>query len=103
MRSRWLSVAEKTYAATLLPPNEWAVLDALVTAHKEGETPCNWQFLSSEYESLADVTEPLEEVLERLHRGNMAGQDLATTLWFPTPYGVAVTEFQEKTAVMWGD
>lgn len=91
----------KVYEATQLPENEWLVLDALVTAYKEGECPCNWLHLSAEYQSLEEMSgQTIEEVLDILHAKGLAGQELATTLWAPTPRGIAVVEFNEKTAYL---
>lgn len=95
----------KVYEATQLPENEWLVLDALVTAAKEGEAPLTWETLAREYESLEDVTEPLPTVLSRLHDKGLAGLDLAEVAsvrhgWYPTPRGYQVVEFNEKTAYL---
>jgi len=89
---------KKIYAAIELSDNEYLVLDALTCAEAEGETPCNWTWLSEEYESLSDVTESIVDVLYRLQARSMAKQEIITTLWSPTQWGRDVMQFAEKTA-----
>lgn len=91
----------KIYAATELPENEWQVLDALVLAHKEGETPTNSAFLKLEYASVEDLD--VENILIQLHSKGLTGREIGPVgVWIPTPRGIAVVEFAEKTA-KWED
>lgn len=87
----------KTYIASMLPPNEYTVLDTLVYAWKENQQqPIQLGWFKKEYLLLEDVTEPIADVLDRLRLANMAGQDFEGR-WFPTQHGVDVAMFRTST------
>ena len=95
----------KQYLASTLPESEYQVLDCLVTAFKEGETPISVFTLVREYQLLEevgdrhDVATALGRLLNRgLVRWLTDPNDLGYG-WLPTKLGVDTIEFKQSTFV----